>query len=151
VYEKLDLDAVTSKHIDLIQGVVSRLATDSFLMKGWGLTVAAAFFGLSAKDISGALGLVGLMPICAFWGLDAYFLSRERLYRLLYESVRRQDGQAEPLSMDCVPFTQSAVWSKYTSHNPTWLPTMRSATLFLFYGPVVAVGVAVTIYSFAHH
>ena len=37
------LDEVVVKHLELIQAVITRLANNSFLMKGWALTVTGAF------------------------------------------------------------------------------------------------------------
>jgi hypothetical protein len=32
------------KHLEFVQAVITRLANNSFLMKGWALTVAGAFY-----------------------------------------------------------------------------------------------------------
>ena len=37
------------KHLEFIQGVVNRLAADSFRMKGWSVALAAALFVLLAR------------------------------------------------------------------------------------------------------
>ncbi len=34
------------KHLEMIQSVVARLGNNAFLIKGWAITVAAAFVGL---------------------------------------------------------------------------------------------------------
>lgn len=78
------------KHLEFIQNVISRLSTNAFLVKGWALTVTAAFFGFSVKDVDAGLALVGLVALMAFWGLDAYFLSRERMYVALRRGQNRQ-------------------------------------------------------------
>lgn len=44
------LDVSIMKHLEFIQTVIGRLSTNAFLMKGWALTVSAAFFGFSAKE-----------------------------------------------------------------------------------------------------
>ena len=31
------------------------------------------------------------MPVIVFWGLDAYYLLQEKLYRLLYDKVRQTE------------------------------------------------------------
>lgn len=38
------------KHLELIQGVVNRLASDSFRMKGWSVVLIAALFALMARE-----------------------------------------------------------------------------------------------------
>jgi hypothetical protein len=144
-------NAIMLKHLEFIQSVISRLASDSFLMKGWGLTVAGAFFGFSIKDLNWGLAAVGLLPVAAFWGLDGYFLSRERMYRLLYEAVRQHDASIPPLSMKYESFKNREYWSRYTQQDPGWPSTTKSSTLCLFYGPIMLVGGVVTLLTAFHH
>ena len=75
------------KHLDLIQSVITRMASNSFLLKGWSVTLASALFGLSAKDSEPRLALLALLPIVTFWGLDAYYLGYERQFRKLYSAA----------------------------------------------------------------
>lgn len=72
------------KYLPLIQGAINRLASNSFLLKGWSVTVATALFGLAAKESQPRLALLALLPILAFWGLDGYYLGYERRFRKLY-------------------------------------------------------------------
>jgi hypothetical protein len=72
------------KHLDLIQGVIGRLAGNQFLIKGWTLTVAAAVFGYAAVHRQWPVALLGIAITLGFWGLDAYFLRQERLFRHLW-------------------------------------------------------------------
>lgn len=38
------------KHLDFIQGVINRLSTNSFLLKGWSVVLVSALFALSANN-----------------------------------------------------------------------------------------------------
>jgi len=38
------------KHLEFIQGVINRLSTNSFLLKGWSVVLVSALFALSAPD-----------------------------------------------------------------------------------------------------
>ena len=38
------------KHLEFVQSTISRMASNSFLLKGWSVTLAAGLFALSAKD-----------------------------------------------------------------------------------------------------
>ena len=38
------------KHLEMIQNIINRMASNSFLVKGWCVTLVAAVFVLSAKD-----------------------------------------------------------------------------------------------------
>src|SRR5690242_10126113 len=84
-------EATWLKHLEFIQAVISRLATNSFLMKGWALTVSGALFGFAASHLSWPIAAVGMLPVVSFWYLDTYFLRQERLYRLLYSAVANKE------------------------------------------------------------
>ncbi len=140
-----EFDDGTVKHLEFIQGVISRLANDSFLMKGWALTVGAAFFGFSAKDVDWKVAAVGLVPILAFWGLDGYFLSRERIYRELYEAVRRRDDRIQPFSMDYRLIRDSKTWHTGKPENGRWWIAAWAGPIRYFYLPVFAVGFALVL------
>lgn len=76
------------KEIDLIQGCIKRMASNSFLLKGWTISLVAVVLALSEKNVSPYfLGLVVLVPLISFWYLDAFFLYTEKLYRKMYEWV----------------------------------------------------------------
>jgi hypothetical protein len=62
------------KHLEFVQAVIARQASNSFLLKGWALTVAAAFFGFVATQLHWEVALVALLPVIVFWFLDAYYL-----------------------------------------------------------------------------
>jgi hypothetical protein len=119
------------KHLEFVQAVISRLATDSFLMKGWALTVAGLIFGFAVDQGSWRIAAAALFPVAAFWGLDAYFLRQERLFRRLYDAVRRSDPRVEPFSMDT---------RDHAAAVASWWATVRSRTLLPFYGVIVVFG-----------
>lgn len=105
----------TIKHLELIQAVVTRLAQNSFSYKGWAITLVAAIFALGSKEANPQYLLIGLVPTFGFWGLDAYYLRQERLFRKLYDAVRTSAQadllEATPFSMDTSPFqAQVASW-----------------------------------------
>lgn len=79
------------KHLELIQGVINRMASNSFLLKGWAVTLVAGVFALVSQDTDKIFFLVAYIPIIVFWWLDAYYLLQERLYRSLYEKVRNTE------------------------------------------------------------
>ena len=124
---------VLIKHLEFIQAVIARLANNSFLLKGWVLTVAGVFFGFAAGDLNRRIAAAGLLPVAAFWALDAYFLRQERLFRRLYDAVRRSDPEVELFSMDI---------RRYRAAVGSWWVTLLSMTLLPFYGVVLLVGLA---------
>lgn len=94
----------TTEHLKLIQGAIDRMAGNSFLLKGWNVTVSAALFAIVAREGKPFFPVAFLYPAIAFWVLDAYYLRCERLYRKLYDAVRRGDPDLEPFTMDTKPF-----------------------------------------------
>jgi hypothetical protein len=126
------------KHMELIQGVVARLANEAALIKGWALTVSSAIFGFAATSLSWRVAGVGLLPVFAFWGLNAYYLRAERQYRKLYDRVR------SGISSD--PFTMDA----RNEDVDSWWMTNWSPTLFAFYGIIVVVGLILIIAGICH-
>jgi hypothetical protein len=77
------------KHLELIQAVVSRMASNSFLLKGWSVTLSAALVGLAAgKDANLKFAVLAVFAPLLFWGLDEYYLRQERLFRKLYDHIR---------------------------------------------------------------
>ncbi|MET9773574.1 hypothetical protein ABZ023_04800 [Streptomyces sp. NPDC006367] len=102
------LDEGRIKHLELIQMIVARMGNNSFLIKGWSLTVTGALLAFAVRSNDRAVALVGLLPVLAFWLLDAYFMYRERLYRRLYDRVRRPEAAVEPFAMDVEPGRERA-------------------------------------------
>lgn len=113
----------TEKHLEFLQGVISRLARNSFLIKGWTVTLVAALFALASKDAEAGYVLIAYLPTLMFWSLDAYYLRQERLFRSLYDEVRR--GEVTDFSMDTTPVEEKA---------ESWVSVAFSRTIVLFYG-----------------
>lgn len=73
------------KHLEFIQNVITRMNTNSFMIKGWAVTLVAALFALSAKEANTEFYLIAFIPIVAFWILDGFFIATERRFRDLYK------------------------------------------------------------------
>lgn len=119
----LSADPDRIEHLKMIQAVISRMAQNSFLIKGWTVTLIAALFALAAADSNPAMVVIALVPAVGFWLLDAYFLRQERLFRSLYDAVRSGSGPTD-FSMKTDPATAK-----------TGLAAVSfSVTLLTFYG-----------------
>ncbi len=123
------------KHLEFIQTVINRMSGNSFLLKGWAVTLVAALFVLSAKDTNHSYVLISYFPVVIFWILDGYFLSQERLFCDLYNAVRKLNDKQIDFSMDT---------SLYKKCRNSWICSMFSITLLLFYLPLVGVMLFVT-------
>ncbi len=88
------------KEIDLIQDCIKRMASNSFLLKGWAISLVTVVLALSAKQVNPYfLGFVVLVPLVTFWYLDAFFLFTEKMYREMYNWViqGRPEGNTKKL------------------------------------------------------
>jgi hypothetical protein len=121
------------KHLEMIQAVVNRMASNSFLLKGWAVTLVSALLALAAANSDRRFVFVAVLPLLMFWLLDAYFLRQERLFRKLYDKVRKLDETAIDFSMNTAP---------HVAETASWLGVMFSRTLLIFYG-ALAVGVII--------
>jgi hypothetical protein len=130
-----DFSEARVKHLEFVQGVITRLGTNSFLIKGWAVTVSGAFVGFAITEKKWELALASFLPTILFWGIDAYFLRVERLFRHLYDEVRTEN--VEPFSMD--------IRRHYDKPNVEWANVVFSWTLVVFYGLLVVSGAAAII------
>ena len=112
-----------TKHLEFIQATINRMAGNSFLLKGWAVTLVGALFALTFKEVDPLYLLISLIVLALFWRLDSYYLSRERLFIKLYERVSTSKGDTD-FSMDTKPFEKDI-----TVGGCAFSETMR-----LFYG-----------------
>ena len=76
------------RYLEFIQNIISRMANNSFMLKGWAITLVSGIFVLIPQNINKLnLGIM-YIPIIMFWFLDTYYLQKERSYRSLYDKVR---------------------------------------------------------------
>lgn len=126
------------KHLEIIQGVISRMASNSFSLKGWAVTLVAGIFVLAGKDTDKMYFLVAYLPILVFWGLDSYYLLQERLYRALYDKVRL-------LPEDKIDFSMKASPEEFKNNNNTFWNCLWSVTELWFYFPLAMVSTGIII------
>ncbi len=131
----MDTDEKRIKHLEMIQGVINRLAGNSFAMKGWSVTLISALIVVAVDKGKGEFALVGVFPALVFWILDGYFLWQERLFHQLFNAVRLEKMQKPEdfFTMDTRLFLKTA---------PSWLHTTFSIgkkpnTLLCFHGTVI--------------
>jgi hypothetical protein len=111
------------KHLDLIQGVINRLAGNSFSVRTWAVGLIAVLGGLAAKDADAHLACALLFPAVCFWWLDAYYLRQEKLFRKLYEKAVAGDKHAPLYSLNTKPFEREVKGIGKVAFSPTvrWL------------------------------
>ncbi len=90
-----------NKHLEFIQNAVNRMASNSFILKGWSVTLITGIIALSLTTSTTRFIYLAFVPSIAFWGLDAYYLRQEKLFRKLYDYVRTKEiKNIEPFLLD---------------------------------------------------
>ena len=112
------------KHLEFIENAITRMNTNSFMIKGWTITLVSALFALAAKDANRLYVFIAYIPLPLFWILDGFFLSKERQYRGLYNKVSVLEENKIDFSMNTKEF--------YKDKN-TWICSIFSKTLVTFY------------------
>jgi hypothetical protein len=124
------------KHLDYIQAAIARMATNSFLFKGWSITIAAGLSAFAAVDTRRALLTIAILSTAMFWGLDGYYLWLERCFVALHVKVSTMAEEDINFSM---------VIDKKNAFRK-WLKTAIRYHLVFFYGTIIVVeliGIAV--------
>ena len=122
------------EHLKMIQGVITRLGSNSFLIKGWSMTlIVAAMVLIARRDMENPnLTLPLILPVLVFWFLDGYFLWQERLFRKLYDEIRGESDTDYNMSV-----------GKFRT-EVRWLKTTFSRTLIPFY--LIEIAIVIFLY-----
>jgi hypothetical protein len=117
-------------HLQMIQGVISRMGGNSFYLRGWSITLIVGLFAIYTSELLEKMGkdmsYLFIIIFFLFWIFDSYFLSLERKFRGLYDKVREISEEDIDFSMDISEFRIHA--------DKTFFAAMFSPTLFGFYG-----------------
>lgn len=83
------------QHLTFIQGVITRMNSNSFSMKGWMLAIVSALCAIYAANTANPDNyiyfIICIVMTLIFWFLDAYYLKMERQYRDLYKEVSKKN------------------------------------------------------------
>jgi hypothetical protein len=134
------------KELELIQSVITRMANNSFLVKGWTMTLISALIAFG-KDIvlegqGGIYYLTAMLVIVIpFWWLDAFFLKQERIFRRIYEKAIKDPNAEKRVRYDLNPRESASgigrVWKLMRAEVVVWfyLPFL----LFILTGIVLKI------------
>ena len=132
--DKESLKEYMLKEIEIIQDTIKRMAFNSFMIKGWAITLVVVALLLKGTNYQ---VWIAFIPLLVFWFLDANFLWQERLYRKLYEWVVNNR-----LNTDEYLFDMNAYRFKDTVQSR--IRIMFSITLGWFYS---SIAILVIVYS----
>ena len=140
----MDNTEILHKEIDLIQGIINRMENNSFLLKGWIISLIAVILALT-KDTIVAMQLsyfnaILILPVVVFWYLDAFFLHKEKCYQKLYEWVIANRSKTTENAYDLN-------YIRFQDKVDSIFQTMFSKTLYPFYGLIIVILIALTFHN----
>ncbi len=136
--DKENLKEYMLKEISIIQDIIKRMGFNSFMIKGWAVTLVVATLLLKGTEYQVWIAFV---PLLVFWFLDAYFLRQERMYKKLYEWV-----VTHRLKTDEYLFDMNAY--RFEDKVQSRLRIMFSITLGPFYGSIAILLVIYLVFIF---
>ena len=83
------------KHLELVQGVINRMAHCSFLLKGWSVILLSGLFALAAKETNPLFVYLAYLPVIAFWILDGYYIAAHKYRDSMLYSPRVARAKAK--------------------------------------------------------
>ncbi|MDY0144035.1 MAG: hypothetical protein RBR97_19310 [Bacteroidales bacterium] len=119
-------------HLEFVENTITRLGGNSFNLKGWCITIVAAFLAIYADKGNPIFLYVAIAPTVLFWILDAKYLRAERQYRRLYSDLTTGNNlKISKYSMDA---------SKYIDGNCKFLKIMFwSWSITLLYVVIIVI------------
>lgn len=136
--DKETLQKFMLEELKMIQEIIKRMATNSFMIKGWVITLVVA--SLLFKG-NGFQAVIAFFPLITFWFLDAYYLRQERLYRKLYTWVINNRLENDEFLFDMNT-------TRFNNNVNSAIKTMFSVTLGWFYCTITILIVLYIIYLY---
>ena len=138
----IDMDDEQRKiaHLNFVQSIINRMANNSFLIKGWAITLLSALLTvLWDEQDKGYFGIM-FIPLGLFWGLDTFYLYYERLYRNLYTKIVINAPGIDLYSM-CIDKCKSDDEENigYNLEDTKIFNIFCSRSIILFYGVITIV------------
>ena len=133
--------AILEIEIDLIQGCINRMAQNSFLIKGWLITLIAVILGLLPEKVDvNILGIISILITVCFWYLDGFFLKTEKLYRWKYNWIIKERINSNEFYYDLDPYNKK-MWLKNkdgSEKKEPWIfRVMITKTIVPLYGIIL--------------
>lgn len=124
------------KEIELIQSCINRMAHNSFLIKGWTISIVVAVLTIGNGNENLSNCKCVLACCCTiFWYLDAFFLSLERMYRRKYEWVLKNRKETLNYVFDLSPYNDKMWLEDADGKHPkeeSAFKVMVSKTLIMY-------------------
>lgn len=122
------------KHLEMVQGLITRMAGYGASFKSYCITVVTAVVGFALTLHRPAVAALALLPVLAFASADAQYLRVERRFRDLFNLIRKEGWETIP-TFDIN--LRSAPAQSYVSAITSW-------SIVGFYAPL-AIGVILAV------
>ncbi len=125
------------KHLEIYQGVITRMSENSRSCKVWCVTLVSAVLVLVSRTGDADHALIALAPIVLFYVLDAYYVSLERGFRNSYSSFvsKLREGQASSICLYVVvpsgSIPKGTLWVMFRSFPVLPFYTIVAGTVLL--------------------
>lgn len=84
-----DSNSVQS-YLNILQGIITRMATNSANCKTWCVSLVSAILVVIADKNKPNYAWIALIPIVLFFLLDSYYLGQERSFREIYNNFVKE-------------------------------------------------------------
>lgn len=115
------------EYLQMIQESISRMSTNSAIFKSFAATIVAGIAALSYNDLNCLVLGLSFLPVFSFAVLDVYYLTLERRFRQLYDSVRNDE---HPLDFSMKLSTEP---KEFRKANARVRDCLKSPSIYLFY------------------
>lgn len=116
------------KHLDFIHNTINRMSTNSFIIKGWTISIVSVLFIFSENNKNERFLAVTILAVVVFWYLNGFFLQQERKFRGLYDKVAG-------LSENQIDFSMST--SEFKNDKYSLLSAIFGKTIWPLYLTIV--------------
>lgn len=128
---------ILHKEIDIIQNCINRMASNSFLIKGWFITLILGFITFGYEKLNFIiLIIISLVISVLCWISDTFFLQLERKYRRKYNWVTENRNSNSNFLYNLNP-NESGMWLPTPSTKIEFWDVFFSKTLIFLYGTVI--------------
>ena len=125
--------ASVQSHLQIMQGVIQRMASNSTSCKAWCITIVSAILVLIADKNKPELALLAMVPTALFMALDAYYLALEKGFRESYNEFIKKIHSNQLTSEDLFAILPKG---KMVKHR---IKAFMSFSVWWFYLALIAV------------
>ena len=115
------------KHMEMYQGIITRMAGNSAGCKTWGVPLVAAILGFVVQSKNADLAILAFLVTLILYFLDCYYLVLENRFRDGFDSSAKLIREGN--------FSQAELFKLHPSKEGHWLKALTSfATWPLYLG-----------------